>query len=73
MSTDVARPGTPVTTAERSALDAYSRHGTVKVAAHALGKSPHTVEQQLKSARERLGVTTTVQAVRLVVVPGIPE
>lgn len=62
MRFDLAKPGTPVTLAERRALDAYGKHGSTKAAAHALGKSPRTVEQQLRTARERLGVETTVQA-----------
>jgi DNA-binding CsgD family transcriptional regulator len=56
-----------VTPAERAALEAIGRYGTTKQAAHALGKSPRTVEQQLKSARTRLGVDTTVQAVVLTI------
>lgn len=52
-----------LTPAERRALEAFGQHGSVKSAAHAIGKSPRTVEQQLKSARTRLGVDTTVQAV----------
>lgn len=63
----VARPGTPVTTAEKRALRAYGLHGSTKAAAFALGKSPRTVEHQLRTARERLGVETTVQAVVRVV------
>ncbi len=54
---------TRLTPAERSALAAVGQHGTVKAAAFALGKSPRTVEQQLRTARERLGVGTTIQAV----------
>ena len=57
-----------VTPAQRSALEAVMRHGTVKEAAHALGKSPNTVRQQLADVRERLDVTTTIQAVRIVFV-----
>lgn len=56
----------PVTPAERRALEAVLRHGTVKGAAGAMGKSPRTVEQQLARVRERLDVTTTIQAVRMV-------
>lgn len=52
-----------LTPAERAAVDAIGRHGTVKAAAFALGKSPRTVEQQLRTARERAGVETTVQLV----------
>lgn len=55
-----------LTEAERAAIEAIARHGTVKAAAHALGKSPRTVDQQLTSARARLGVETTVQAVAVV-------
>jgi DNA-binding NarL/FixJ family response regulator len=51
-----------VTPAERQALDAIALHETVKGAAAALGKSPHTIERQLESARRRLGVTTTIAA-----------
>lgn len=58
-----------VTPAERKAIDAIGKHGTVKAAAYALGKSPRTVEQQLRTARERLGVDTTVQALQRVLVP----
>jgi DNA-binding transcriptional LysR family regulator len=58
----------PVTSAERRALEAVLRYGTAKGAAAALGKSPRTVEQQLRSARERLGVTTTIEAVGRVLV-----
>ena len=61
---DVAQPGTPVTAAERSAVDAVLRHGTIKAAARSLGKSPRTVEAQLATARERLGVATTIEVVR---------
>jgi DNA-binding CsgD family transcriptional regulator len=55
-----------VTAAERAAIDAIGKHGTVKAAAFALGKSPRTVEQQLRTARERVGVDTTVQLVSTV-------
>lgn len=55
-----------VTPAERKALEAVTRHGTAKAAAHALGKSQRTVEQQLRTARERLEVATTIEAVRAV-------
>lgn len=58
---DAARRGTPLTPAERLALEALRKHGTVKQAAAALGKSPKTIEHQLACARVRQGVTTTVQ------------
>lgn len=56
-----------ITPAERRALEAVGKYGTVKQAAFAIGKSPRTVEQQLKSARTRLGVETTVQAVAIAI------
>lgn len=55
-----------VTPAEKQAIEAYARHGTVKQAAEHLGKSPHTVERQLESARQRLNVTTSIEAYRIV-------
>lgn len=58
---DMARPGTPLTPAERKALEAWWRHGT-KGAAAALGRSPRTVENQLATARVRLGVATSREA-----------
>jgi FixJ family two-component response regulator len=65
---DEAVLGSYLTTSERHALEAVLRHGTVKGAATALGKSPRTVEHQLANVRARLGVTTTIEAVRLVFV-----
>jgi DNA-binding CsgD family transcriptional regulator len=56
---------TRVTSAERRALAAVWEHGTAKQAAAALGKSARTVEQQLRSAREKLDVTTTIEAIRV--------
>lgn len=55
-----------VTPAERAALEAVLRRGTTKAAAFDLGKSPRTVSAQLRTVRERLGVTTTIEAVRVV-------
>ena len=57
-----------VTPAEKQALEALLQHGTAKEAAAAIGKSPRTIEKQLETARERLHVTTTIEAVRLVFV-----
>lgn len=57
---------TRLTPAERRALEAYGRHGSIKGAAYALGRSPRTVDQQLKSARSKLGVAANVQAVLIV-------
>lgn len=57
-----------VTPAERRALEALLRHGTVKAAAHALGRSTRTIENQLATARARLDVGTTIEAVRVIFV-----
>ena len=65
---DESRPGTSVTHAERQAMDALLRRGTVKGAAGELGKSPATVDHQLRSVRARLGVSTTIEAVRILYV-----
>jgi DNA-binding CsgD family transcriptional regulator len=51
-----------LTPAERKALQAVAEHGGVKRAAHALGKSTRTIEQQLRSARHRLDADSTMQA-----------
>ena len=63
---DVGRPGSPLTPAERRALEAVARTGTVKGAAAALGRRPKTIEHQLATARARLRVTTTIEAYRIV-------
>lgn len=54
-----------VTPAERRALQAVAEHGRKK-AAFALGKSPRTVQQQLESARARLGAEDIYQAMGIV-------
>ena len=54
-----------LTAAERRALGAYWQTGTAKQAAAVLGKSTRTVEQQLRSARDKLDVATTIEAVRV--------
>ena len=51
-----------LTPAERAALDAVARYGSVKAAAHALGKSEGTLTQQLASARRKLNADSTLQA-----------
>jgi len=51
-----------VTAAEEAALEAVATYGTAKEAAAALGKSPHTIERQLESARKRLDVSTSIAA-----------
>lgn len=55
-----------ITPAERRALEAVLRHGSQKAAAKALNRSTRTVEAQLASVRVRLGVQTTIEAVRMV-------
>jgi DNA-binding NarL/FixJ family response regulator len=65
---DVAPPGTRVTPAEHRALEAVLRNGTVKGAAGELRLSPRTVEHQLATARSRLDVSTTIEALRAVFV-----
>jgi DNA-binding CsgD family transcriptional regulator len=57
-----------VTPAERCALEAWKNgHGSVRGAANLLGKSPRTVEHQILNARARLGVDSTMEAVRVVI------
>lgn len=51
-----------LTPAERQALEAIARHGSVKAAAYALGKSPYTLTVQLASARRKLGAESSLQA-----------
>lgn len=51
-----------VTPAERAALEAVARYGSVKAAAFALGKSPYTLTVQLASARRKLGAASSLQA-----------
>lgn len=53
---DMAKPGTPLTPAEKKAIQAYQRFGTMKEAAAALGRSPRTIQNQLATARIRTGV-----------------
>lgn len=53
---DMAKPGTPLSPAERRAIEAYRTHGTYKEAAAALGLSPKTIQHQLATARIRAGV-----------------
>lgn len=55
-----------ITPGERRALEAVLKHGTVKGAANAIGRSPRTLDAQLRSVRARLDVTTTIEAVRVV-------
>lgn len=58
----VARQGTSVTPKELAALRAWRRYGGVPAAARALGRSEHTVREQLRNVRSRLGVHRTADA-----------
>jgi DNA-binding CsgD family transcriptional regulator len=60
----VAPPGSRLTPSEEAALRAMWDHGTIERAARALGRSPHTVRGHLANARSRLGVSTTIEAIR---------
>lgn len=51
-----------LTPAERQALDAVARYGSIKAAAYALRKSPYTLDAQIRSARTKLGAVSTIQA-----------
>lgn len=51
-----------LTAAEQAALDALARHGSIKAAAFALGKSPYTLTVQLAAARRKLGAASSLQA-----------
>lgn len=48
--------------AEREVLEAYAKHHSYRAAARALGKSESVVDQQLLSARRKMGVTSTAEA-----------
>lgn len=61
-----------ITKAERAALEAVLKHGTTKEAAVSLGKSRRTLEAQLYTARQRLGVERTIEAVRVVFIEERP-
>jgi DNA-binding CsgD family transcriptional regulator len=64
----VAPPGSALTPAELRALRAVWEHGSIPRAAHALGRSPRTIQALLANARSRLGVTTTLEAIREAIV-----
>lgn len=55
-----------LTPAERAALEAVARFGSVKAAAFAMGKSPYTLTVQLASARRKLGAASSWQAHEMV-------
>lgn len=58
----VAPFGSPPTVAELTALRAWRQHGSIPAAARALGRSPHTVNEQLRNIRSRVGVSRTWEA-----------
>jgi DNA-binding CsgD family transcriptional regulator len=55
-----------LTPKERECLDPWLAHATAKEIALDLGITHHAVEKRLKSARAKLGVTSTLEAARLV-------
>jgi DNA-binding CsgD family transcriptional regulator len=54
-----------LTDKERECLVRWLTHATAKEIALELGVSHHAVEKRLKSARQKLGVTTTLDAARM--------
>lgn len=54
-----------LTPKERECLDRWLGHATAKEIALDLGITHHAVEKRLKSARAKLGVTSTLEAARL--------
>lgn len=63
-SATVARQGTPLTPAERRALETRWWTDTDQEAADKLGISVTTLRGYLKNARSRLGVRSTGRAIR---------
>lgn len=61
----VAPLGSPLTPAELKALRAWRLHGSAYTAAFVLNRSPHTIREQLRNARSRLGVHRTAEAAHL--------
>lgn len=61
----IAPKGTPLTPAERRALQARYWTDTDAEAAAVLGISVHTLRAQLANARSRLGVARTERAIRV--------
>lgn len=55
-----------LTEKERECLSRWLQHATAKEIALDLGITHHAVEKRLKSARQRLGVSTSLEAARLV-------
>lgn len=54
-----------LTPKERECLDRWLAHATAKEIALDLGITHHAVEKRLKSARAKLGVTSTLEAARI--------
>lgn len=59
-----------LTPKERECLDRWLGHATAKEIALDLGITHHAVEKRLKSARAKLGVTTSLEAARLLALAG---
>ncbi|MEO6214561.1 MAG: helix-turn-helix transcriptional regulator, partial [Sphingomonas sp.] len=55
-----------LTIAERDCLKRCLNHQTAKQMALDLGISPHAVEKRLKMARARLGLSSSLEAAKLV-------
>ncbi|TCD02226.1 histidine kinase [Erythrobacteraceae bacterium CFH 75059] len=64
-SPDAARAAARLTAKERECLRRWRDHATAKEIALDLGISHHAVEKRLKSARQKLGVATSLEAARL--------
>jgi DNA-binding CsgD family transcriptional regulator len=59
-----------ITQRQLQAVEAYFVAGSTKGAAQQLGISWHTVKKHLDDVRERLGVTTTQEAIHILAAEG---
>lgn len=59
-----------LTKSEREVLTALARLARLGDVAAEIGRSPHTINNQLKSARRKLGVTDSLTAARIFVAAG---
>lgn len=62
---DADNPAARLTEREKEALRLWLQHRTAKEIAIALGISHHAVEKRLKMARTKLGVTSSLEAARM--------
>jgi len=62
---------TALTPAELRALGAVVDHGYSTIAARAIGLTPHTLSDQLKMARRKLGAKNTTHAVAIAIRQGL--